>query len=163
MKASTPGLRNASRSGRGSNMGSSDERKMQLLAGVKVLDRVLAPSGFFFQLEAHAKGSGGWFASGCYRRGDRTLELHYRHSLGLVTYHIGRESLDHETYMRFVGAFGRNHYPDFPKKPLESFKHLADDITEYCSDFVSGDGSSFLSWAMRFKKNPNMLRLLRNS
>lgn len=139
-------------------MSSSDEPKLQLLAGVEVLDPVLAPSGFVFELEAHAKGSGGWFASGCYRRGDRTLELHYRHSLGLVTYHIGRESLDHETYMRFVGAFGRNQYPDFPKEPLDSFRHLASDISMYCSDFVTGDGSSFVSWAERFKKAPNMFK-----
>ena len=134
------------------------EPKEQLLAGVKVLDPVLAPFGFTFQLEGHAKGSGGWFASGSYRRGDRKLELHFRHSLGLVRYYIGGDSLDHESYMRFVGAHGRNEYPDFPRDPLESFGHLANDIKQHCSDFVSGDGCKFSLWSQQLMQNPGMFR-----
>ena len=128
--------------------------KRHLLEGVEILNGVLSSHGFVFQLGACDKGSGGWFASGSYRRGERELELHFRGSLGLVTYHIGDDSLDHETYMRFVGAYGQNQYPGFPKEPIESFMHLASDISNYCTDFVSGDGSQFRAWAQEIRQNP---------
>jgi hypothetical protein len=137
---------------------SSDSPKNQLLAGVKILDSILTPHGFCFQLQSHEKGSGGWFASGSYLKDSRRLELHFRHSLGQVTYHIGEDSLDHETYMRLLGIKGRSQYPDFPGMPLQSFEHLAADIQNYCSDFVCGDGSEFHSLVTRYKLNPSMFR-----
>ena len=139
-------------------MRDSKSPKRNLLAGVKELDRVLAPHGFVFSLEASGKGSGGWFVSGCYRKGERRLELHFRYSLGLVTYHIGEDFLDHEAYMRFAGVYGQNQYPDFPKEPLDSFVHLAQDISRYCSEFLSGDGSQFHSWARQLTQNPGMFK-----
>lgn len=139
-------------------MRNSEEPKRLLLAGVAILDPVLVPHGFVFSLEATGQGYGGWFASGCYRKGERKLELHFRYSLGLVTYHIGADSLDHETYMRFADVYGQNEYPDFPKEPLDSFNHLANDIRSYCADFVSGGGLQFHSWATDLKKNPNMFK-----
>jgi hypothetical protein len=151
-----PGWKNGRRTGREGEP--VMEPKRQLLAGVRVLDPVLGQFGFIFELEAEAKGSGGPFASGSYRKGDRALELHFRHSLGLVRYYIGKATLDHESYMRFVGAYGRNQYPDFPLDPLESFVHLANDINAYCSDFVSGDGRNFTLWAQRLSENPGVFR-----
>lgn len=139
-------------------MNNPDEPKQQLLAGVGILEQVLAPSGFVFAFEADGQGSGGRFASGCYRRGERKLELHFRYSLGLVRYHIGALSLDHESYMRFAGVYGQNQYPDFPQAPLDSFVHLANDIGKYCSDFINGDGSQFLSWAGQLKDDPDLFK-----
>jgi hypothetical protein len=139
-------------------MPSTEDSKRQLLAGVEILDPVLQPHGFRFTLEDHAKGSGGWFASGSYTNGDRCLDLHFRQSLGLVTYHIGEDSVDHETYMRFLGVYGRNEYPDFPENPLESFHHLAADIRNYCADFISGNGQQFLSFAATLRREPTMFK-----
>jgi hypothetical protein len=125
-----------------------------LRAGAAILDPVLKPSGFNFVLQWAGKGSGGQFAFGKYVRGDRFIELHYRHSLGLVTYHLGPDSLDHETYMRSLGIVGQNAYPDFPETPLDSFRSLAKDLERYCGDFLSGDGRQFREFAAMLRENP---------
>ena len=132
--------------------------KDRLLAGAEILAPVLRPHGFVFNLEAHDKGSGGHFASGAFSKDNRRLELHFRHSLGMVSYHIGQDSLNHETYIRLLGVYGRNQYPDFPQDAMESFHHLAADVQEYCETFTSGDGEEFRSLAMAFKKDPSMFR-----
>ena len=129
-----------------------------LVAGAKILAPVLEPHGFIFKLETHGKSSGGWFASGSFSRSDRQLELHFRYSLGLVTYHLDQVLLDHEIYMRLLGVYGVNQYPDFPQEPLESFHHLAKDIQDYCQDFICGDGQEFQAFAKQFSSNPTMFR-----
>jgi hypothetical protein len=126
-----------------------------LRGGVAILDPVLKPPGFKFLIQGAGKGSGGPFVFGKYVRGDRFIELHYRHSLGLVTYNIGSDSLDHETYMRFLGVFGKNSYPDFPETPLDSFRSLAKDLERYCGDFLRGDGRQFREFAAMFRESPN--------
>src|SRR5437868_689109 len=91
-----------------------------LLEGCKILDAVMKPHGFNFVGGLTGKGSGGYFASGEYVRGDRRLELHFRYSLGLVTYHIGELSLTHDEYMRaLLGKDGGNKYPGFSDDPLD--------------------------------------------
>lgn len=129
-----------------------------LMDGAEILARVLQPHGFIFKSEASGKGSGGEFSSGAFSRDNRRLELHFRDSLGLVSYHIDRYSLDHETYMRLLDVYGRNEYPGFPKCPLESFHHLAADIQKYCESFTSGDGEQFRSLAIIFRSNPAMFK-----
>ena len=129
-----------------------------LLAGVEILDTVLRSHGFVFVLEHHGKGSGGWFASGRYQRDDRRLELHFRQALGMVTYSLGSDRLNHETYMKLLGVYGRNQYPDFPQEPLDSFRCLASDIEKYCTDFVAGDGARFRSLARQHTLKPREFR-----
>jgi hypothetical protein len=104
----------------------------------------MKPNGFKF-VEGPAGGSsGGNFASGEYVRDDRRLELHFRHSLGLVTYHIGELSLKHESYMRaLLGRTGENKYPGFSDNPLDAFRGLSFDLEHYYSDFLSGSGEEF--------------------
>ena len=114
-----------------------------LIAGCKLLSPILEPYGFLFVLEKTGVGSGGRFASAKYVRGDRSLELHFRYSLGLVSYHIGNVSLDHEIYMRMLGFGETCSYPDFPKQALDSFGSLAKDLKLYCGDFLSGNGDQF--------------------
>ena len=140
------------------NLDDSSSVKEALLAGVRSLNPVLEPHGFVFKLETRGEGSGGWFVSGAYQRGNRRLELHFRYSLGLVTYSIGKDSMDHEHYMRLLGVYGKNQYPDFPDDPLESFRSLAMDIQTYCQDFTSGDGQEFCSLVAKFSKNPTMFK-----
>jgi hypothetical protein len=126
-----------------------------LLDGARIIGEVLLPAGFSFQLEAEGHGSGGAFASGRFARGERAIELHFRHSLGLVTYHLGELSLDHATFMRHLGVYGRNSYPGFTEDPLEGFRQLASDLVRYCQDFVIGDASQFLEFAQEHARNPH--------
>jgi hypothetical protein len=116
------------------------------------------PFGFIFRFEAAGHGSGGDFAWGKYSRGDRSLELHFRYSLRLVRYQIANHCLDHESYMRCLGVYGRNQYPDFPKKPLDSFTALAHDIQNYCQDFPSADGRQFQTYAAKLESRPNLFK-----
>ncbi|HYX71259.1 MAG TPA: hypothetical protein VE732_00690 [Nitrososphaera sp.] len=112
--------------------------------GCKILDRVMNPQGFYLMEGASGQSSGGNFASGEYVKGDRRLEIHLRYSLGLVTYHIGALSLTHESYMRvLLGKNGGNQYPGFSNDPLEGFRHLSHDLSNFCGDFLNGSGKEF--------------------
>jgi hypothetical protein len=139
-------------------MPSSENPKDQLLAGVEILRPLFELHGFSFALETVGKGSGGPFASGILRKDDRRVELRFRYYLGLVRYHIKQETLDHETYMRLLGVYGRNQYPDFPQEPVDSFRHLAVDLNSYCADFIFGDGQQFHSLAAAFQQDPLMFK-----
>lgn len=112
--------------------------KEALLAGVKVLDGVLRPSGFAFVFRDEGRGSGGPFSWGEYLRGNRRLELHFRQSLGLVTYHVSALGASHEAYMRGLGVWGQCRYPGFSDEPMSAFSNLAADLG-YAADFLSGD------------------------
>jgi hypothetical protein len=120
----------------------ADER---LAAGVRLLTPLMEAHGFSFTPLASGPGSGGWSASGEFRREDRAglrrLELHYRHSLGLVTYHVDEGSLSHTDYMRALKA--NNQYPGFSTDPLDGFRHLLHDLEHYANDFLSGGDDEF--------------------
>jgi hypothetical protein len=82
--------------------------------------------------------------SGTYVNGDRSLEFHFRFSLGLVTYHFGEISLDHESYMQaLLGTNAGNRYPGFSEDPLDAFKGLAYDLENFATAFLSGNFKEF--------------------
>jgi hypothetical protein len=115
-----------------------------IAVGRQILDPALLPHGFVFEIGDAGVGSGGAYASGSYLRGDRRLELHFRHSLGLVTYRLGDLMLSHEDYMRAVlQGRGRSAYPGFSEDPLDGFRHLRHDLETLAQDFVSGSGQGF--------------------
>jgi len=115
-----------------------------LLAGVKLLDSIMTRHGFKFVWGNAGRSSGGDFASCKYVKGNRILEIHFRHTLGLVTYHIGPDSLRHEIYMRaLLGKNGGNRYPCFSDDPLDGFRILRSDLENYCSDFLEGSREKF--------------------
>ena len=98
--------------------------------------------------------SGGRYASGEYRRGDRRLELHFRWSLGLVTYHVGGLSLDHAEYVRAVragtGTSVQPAYPGFSDDPLAAFRDLGRDLERFGEVFLGGSDEAFAephTWA----------------
>jgi hypothetical protein len=132
--------------------------KETLLKGMAIVESVLQPHGFKFMLGNVGQGSGGHFASGEFSRDDRRLELHFRHSLGLVTYHIGKHTLDHETYLRYLGKWQQRKYPGFSDDPLDGFRHLAHDLQTFCMDFVSGPGDEFCTVALEHVRNPNKFK-----
>src|SRR3979490_2805493 len=95
---------------------------------------------FSFKEGPAGPSSGGLFSTGGYVNGDRTLEIHFRHSLGLVTYHFGQRSVNHECYMRAVlGNAGGNRYPGFSDEPLSAFKNLAYDLQNFATAFLKED------------------------
>jgi hypothetical protein len=120
------------------------DRREILQRGADILTSVLGPHGFRFGIVSSGSGSGGAFANGEFVRGDRRLELHFRYSLGLVTYHIGPLSLAHDDYLRaLLGRSSAGHYPGTSHEPLAGFELLRQDLVEHCSDFVIGTGEQF--------------------
>lgn len=78
------------------------------------------------------------------------MELHYRFSLGLVTYHMGDLVLSHEDFMwSMLGKRWASEYPGFLKEPLEDFRQLRADLEHHCTDFLTGSDSDFASRVQR--------------
>lgn len=103
-----------------------------------ILDPILTKHGFRWTAEQAGHGSGGRFASGAYTR-DAVLELHFRYSLGLVSYSLGDRQVSHVDYMRVaVGPKGSSAYPGFSRDPLAGFRHLAKDLADHASVFLAG-------------------------
>ena len=116
-----------------------------LLQGAELLKPLFSQHGFAFAQLAAGTGSGGAFATAGFRRADRSFELHFRFSLGIVTYRIGSESISHEELMCSVlGGPNRSRYPGFSNDPMDAFRDLRDDLREYCSEFLVGPDEAFL-------------------
>ena len=96
-----------------------------LTKGALQLEPTLKPHRFAFMFREEGQGSGGHFAVGDFIRGDRRLELHFRQSLGLVTYHVGGARVSHSRYMEELGVRERAAYPGFSEEPLDGFRDLA--------------------------------------
>ena len=131
--------------------------------GRLVLDPVMEKFGFIFAGVLSGKGSGGPYASGTYLNKDRKLQIHFRYSLGLVTYHFGTLSMDHASYMRaLLGNVGGNKYPGFADSPLVQFDDLAYDLRTYATAFLNGDFDLFEKYsrvATERNKIPGFSRL----
>jgi hypothetical protein len=104
----------------------------------------LAPAGFVFTLVGSGKSSGGHFAAGAFTKGTRRLELHFRFSLGLVSYSVGAASLSHSDYMRALGCRKEAAYPGFSADPLDGFRHLASDLERFGDEFLRGTDQQFV-------------------
>jgi hypothetical protein len=124
-----------------------------LAAGAEILSKVLRSHGFKYRRGRTAKGSGGTAAVGEFLKGNRRLELHFRYSLGLVTYHLEatqQGSITHEDYMwSVIGQPFASQYPGFSDDPLEGFRGLSSDLEQYGQDFLDGSDSEFLRHIQR--------------
>jgi len=126
-----------------------------LREGVKLLEPVLGPAGFRFMLGSTGRGSGGAFASGAFVKGDRKLELHFRDSLGLVSYHIGTATLTHEEFVRAVHrGTGKGRYPGVSSDPLQAFHDLREDIEGSGRAFLQGPAEDFEALVAWVRANP---------
>ena len=115
-----------------------------LRKGSEILNPVLCKYGFEFKWGGSGHGSGGPFAFSAFVNGERKLELHYRYSLGLVKYHFGKLSLEHDAYMRVIlGPSGGNHYPGFSDDSQTQFEDLKFDLEHYASAFLLGNAEEF--------------------
>lgn len=127
----------------------------RLKEGAEILMRPLQPCGFAFHIRRRGSGgSGGASAEGWFISGNKRLELHFRWSLGLVTYHVGDRSLGHDDYMRSLRVRHAAAYPGFSEQPLAAFEHLSSDLTRYCQDFLRGDGRQVVRFADEIAANP---------
>lgn len=126
--------------------------KEELLKGVKLLEPILQPYGFRFILENEGFSSGGHSAGGAFVAGNKRVELHFRYSLGLVSYQIAPHKVNHVDYIPAQGGKGR--YPGFSKKPIDAFKNLADDIKKYGALFLNKETTRFEELAKELKANP---------
>jgi hypothetical protein len=125
-----------------------------LAEGVLILEPVLKPAGFVFVPGHAGKSSGGWSASGSFVRGDRGLEIHYRYSLGLVTYVVGGASLSHSDYVRALGHSREAAYPGFSSDPLDGFRHLRTDLERFGGEFLHGTDAQFHERAAWVSSHP---------
>jgi len=128
--------------------------------GSELLMPLFAAHGFTFVQSGGGESSGGPFAFGEFRRGNRWFEFHFRFSLGMVSYHLDSESISHEEYMCSVlGKPNLSHYPGFSNDPLDAFRDLREDIQNYCIEFLAGTNEAFqrriedarICWASRPK------------
>ena len=126
--------------------------KEELINGVKELEPILEPYGFKFVLESEGLSSGGRSACGAFLCGDKRLELHFRYSLGLVSYQIGNIKIDHSDYI--TAQNGKGSYPGFTSEPIDAFKHLADDLRKYGEPFLKEDSTKFKELEKILKTNP---------
>ena len=123
-----------------------------LWAGSEILSDLLAGFGFIFHLSPSGSSSGGRFASGAFVRGNRKLDLHFRSSLGMVTYYLGDRSISHLDFMWSVlGKPRASRYPGFSGDPLDAFRDLRADLAEYAADFISGTDAELLRHFDRIK------------
>ena len=116
-----------------------------LQRGSALLAPLLLRHGFLFEVVDTGGSSGGHFASGEFKRGARRLKLHFRHGLGMVTYHLADRAMTHQQYMCSVHAsLGASHYPGFSSEPLDAFQHLLLDLEEFGGDFLGGTDDCLL-------------------
>ncbi len=121
--------------------------------GCAIVNEVLLPHGFRREKTVSGKASGGEFASTSYVNGSRRLELHFRYSLGLVSYHFGSLAISHEGLMRAVlGAKGGSKYPGFSEVPTDAFQDLAYDLAHFAKSFLNGEESEFSKYVTENEK-----------
>ncbi len=138
------------------------DKVRELDRGRAWIDPLMKAYGFSWHPGWAGRSSGGHSASGAYRRGNRSLELHFRHALGLVTYRLGDLVLSHDEYMREVAERGCSRYPGFSDDPQDGFRHLAHDLEHFAADFLSGNGRRFrtiAAAAARRRALPGLRRL----
>ena len=114
-----------------------------LLRGADILREKLYPLGFAFEIIERGMGSGGDFATGRFKNGDREISLWFRWHLGSVSYCKGDVRRDHAQYM---GALGRERDARFPgfhvDDALAGFRDLLGDL-RYCDGFLLDDGKPY--------------------
>ena len=109
-----------------------------LRQGETILNPVFVPHGYRFELGALEQGSGGEYAIAHYRKGDQSVELHFRWALGIVNYRIAENVIGHKVYMRLLGVADQTAYPGFSEDPLDGFRHLRSDLERFGEPFLTG-------------------------
>ena len=124
----------------------AEDRVRIMSEGVEILSPALIPHGFeLVFVDGTVGGSGGPSAHAQFVRSDQLLDLHFRLSLGLVSYRWGDTELSHRDYLFGLGAQGS--YPGFSDDPLDGFRHLERDLAGPLTGWATGDRAAFLEAA----------------
>lgn len=108
-----------------------------------ILAERLEAFGYTFTIaQPTTNGSGGPFARGVFRRGDRQIQLWARYDrLGGVVYRVGDDEFTHQAYMRAIGLEKTAHWPRLNDgDPLGGFERLLRDFA-HCAEFLMGDAA----------------------
>jgi hypothetical protein len=128
-----------------------------LAEGRTILDPLLEPFGYEFRLVRTGSSSGGDFAVGRYETGERGIELHVRHALGIVKYIVSDRVLRHQDFMKCLGEEAS--YPGFSDDPMDAFRHLGHDFEGPLRGFIGGTGDAALhECADRLAKDPGAFK-----
>lgn len=120
-----------------------------LREGVDILDAVMGPARYRFE-QVHD----GAYICCRYRRADRTLELHYSHSLRLVNQRIGDLVVMHDDFMRALLGPRGGGYPGSSDDPLDAFRGLRADLATHCGEFLRGSPHRWRAVAERALLDP---------
>ncbi len=122
--------------------------------GADILSPKLQPLGFSFSIVEHGKGSGGDFAVGSFKNGDREIRIWFRFEVGSVGYRKGDLERGHVEFMQFLGLEGKSALPGFGAgDPLAGFRHLLQDL-DHCALFFENDGIGFYDAMKNYAYKP---------
>jgi len=119
--------------------------------GARHLASLLAPLGFAFRVIRTGSSSGGPFCEAEFVGADRKVELHFRHGLGLVRWHVGDISASHGAYMEALGGSASASGSQDDK--MEAFRCLARDFSLIRTDFIEGEGGGLAKAAKTEEAN----------
>lgn len=135
--------------------------------GASILSTYLRPLGFKFEFLGTGNGSGGEYAFGHFIKIGRffsktkRIELHFRGSLGFVTYFNGDLEISHTDYIDLVDKHGQNKYPNFSENPLDAFHCLLWDLQNLLNDFTENNAKVFRQKSSQIKKQQQLLEQAR--
>jgi hypothetical protein len=133
-------------------MAPGDREQAILDQGIAILAPALLSSDFKHVPGGRGFGSGGPSAEAAFTRKRQVLSLHFRHSLGLVTYRWRGIELSHQEFLRGVGRTGT--YPGFSDDPLDGFRHLRADLEGPLKGWVTGRYRDFAAAAKAAETPP---------
>jgi hypothetical protein len=123
-----------------------------LREGVQILNSAMGPASFEFE-QVHD----GTYLCGHFRRGDRTLELHFSDSLRLVSQRIGDTVVMHDDFMRALVGPAGGRYPGASATdgdPLDGFHRLLSDLQAHGGEFLRGSARKWRRVAERALLDP---------
>src|SRR5689334_8239741 len=139
------------------------QSRNKLLDGREKLDPVLRPLGYFFGISENGSSSGGAFAAGFYKNGDKKIGLIYRSSVGLgaVIYEYGQWGIGHDKLMRYFGkqdvsklGYKPNRYSSYSKGGGDVFDALVYDIQNFGIGFLTSSDEQFEDTIKKIREIP---------
>ncbi len=120
--------------------------------GIDRLRSLIEEAGFKFALTEKGTSSGGFYLTGVFSKAGKQMSLSFRHSLGLVAYTVGTDTLSHEDYMWALGLNGL--YPGLSTDRVAAFEHLCADLKIAGGTFLNQPDSEFENLARKCRENP---------
>jgi F0F1-type ATP synthase assembly protein I len=129
-----------------------DECKQYLIEGNQRLDPILSPLGYVFEISENGISSGGPFAAGFYKNGNKKIGLIYRSisGLGSVVYEDDQNGASHRDLMGYLVKDDASKlkldpqgFSAYSSDGGDVFAALADDIQNFGLEFLSSSEDQF--------------------